>query len=129
MRTALLVIDVQNDFCPGGALAVEDGDAVVPLINQLIPRFDVCVFTQDWHPPSHSSFASSHDGKAPFEFVELSYGEQVLWPDHCVQGSAGAEFHADLDEPARSWSSARATTRHSTRIRPSSKTTMRHQQD
>ena len=98
MSTALLVIDVQNDFCPGGALAVEDGDAVVPLINQLIPRFDVCVFTQDWHPPSHSSFASSHDGKAPFEFVELSYGEQVLWPDHCVQGSAGAEFHADLNQ-------------------------------
>ena len=98
MSTALLVIDVQNDFCPGGALAVEDGDAVVPLINQLIPRFDVCVFTQDWHPPSHSSFASSHDGKAPFEFVELSYGEQLLWPDHCVQGSAGAEFHADLDQ-------------------------------
>ena len=98
MSTALLVIDVQNDFCPGGALAVEDGDAVVPLINQLIPRFDVCVFTQDWHPPSHSSFASSYDGKAPFEFVELSYGEQVLWPDHCVQGSAGAEFHADLNQ-------------------------------
>ena len=98
MSTALLVIDVQNDFCPGGALAVEDGDAVVPLINQLIPRFDVCVFTQDWHPPSHSSFASSYGGKAPFEFVELSYGEQVLWPDHCVQGSAGAEFHADLDQ-------------------------------
>ncbi len=93
---ALVVVDVQNDFCPGGALAVPDGDAVVAVINRIAPRFSARVLTQDWHPPDHRSFASSHPGRAPFETTELSYGEQVLWPDHCVQGSAGAAFHPDL---------------------------------
>ncbi|SEB50781.1 nicotinamidase/pyrazinamidase [Nitratireductor aquibiodomus] len=93
---ALIVIDVQNDFCPGGALAVEDGDAVVPVINGLIGRFDHVVLTQDWHPEGHSSFASSHAGKAPFETVEMPYGTQTLWPDHCVQGTKGAAFHESL---------------------------------
>lgn len=99
---ALLVIDVQNDFCPGGALAVPDGDAVVPLINQLAPRFSHVVMTQDWHPAGHASFAGSHAGKAPFDLVMLDYGDQVLWPDHCVQKTAGADFHADLDLPGAS---------------------------
>jgi nicotinamidase/pyrazinamidase len=93
---ALIVIDIQNDFCPGGALAVADGDAVVPLVNALMPEYQVRVFTQDWHPPGHSSFASSHPGKGPFETVELAYGTQVLWPDHCAQGTPGASFHPDL---------------------------------
>ena len=93
---ALVVIDVQNDFCPGGALAVPDGDAVVPIVNRLAPRFAACILTQDWHPPGHRSFASSHPGRAPFETTELAYGEQVLWPDHCVQGTAGAAFHPGL---------------------------------
>jgi nicotinamidase/pyrazinamidase len=96
--SALLVIDVQNDFCPGGALAVTDGDAVVPLINQLILHSKLCVFTQDWHPAGHSSFASSQPGKAPFDVISMSYGAQVLWPDHCVQGSVGAEFHQNLEQ-------------------------------
>ena len=95
--TALLVIDVQNDFCPGGALAVADGDAVVPVINAMLPDYPVRVFTQDWHPAGHGSFASSHPGKAPFEVTEMPYGAQVLWPDHCVQGSQGAAFHPDLN--------------------------------
>ena len=90
---ALIVIDVQNDFCPGGALAVENGDQVVPVINGLIKRFDHVVLTQDWHPAGHSSFASQH----PFTAIEMPYGEQTLWPDHCVQGSEGAAFHAGLD--------------------------------
>ena len=93
---ALVVVDVQNDFCPGGALAAPDGGAVVAVINRLAPRFSARVLTQDWHPPGHRSFASSHPGRAPFETTELSYGEQVLWPDHCVQGTAGAAFHPDL---------------------------------
>ncbi len=96
-RDLFLVIDVQNDFCPGGALAVADGDAVVPLINALMPRFAHTALTQDWHPGGHSSFASSHAGKAPFESIEAAYGTQTLWPDHCVQGSAGAAFHDGLD--------------------------------
>jgi nicotinamidase/pyrazinamidase len=96
-RDVLVVVDVQNDFCPGGALAVADGDAVVPVANALIRRFEHVVLTQDWHPPGHRSFASSHAGRAPFETIELEYGAQTLWPDHCVQGSAGAAFHADLD--------------------------------
>ena len=96
---ALLVIDVQNDFCPGGALAVADGDAVVPVINRLAGAFTSVLMTQDWHPAGHSSFASSHAGRNPFETVELAYGTQVLWPDHCVQNSAGAAFHKDLDLP------------------------------
>ena len=92
----LLVIDVQNDFCPGGALAVADGDAVVPVINGLAGRFAHVVLTQDWHPPGHSSFASSHPGSAPFETVAMPYGQQTLWPDHCVQGTPGAGFHPQL---------------------------------
>jgi len=92
----LLVIDVQNDFCPGGALAVADGDAVVPVINGLVGRVAHVVLTQDWHPPGHSSFASSHPGSAPFETIAMPYGQQTLWPDHCVQGSPGAAFHPRL---------------------------------
>lgn len=93
----LAVIDVQNDFCPGGALAVPDGDAVVPLINRLIGRFPTVIATQDWHPAGHASFASSHPGRQPFDSIELDYGRQTLWPDHCVQGTPGAAFHPDLD--------------------------------
>ena len=96
MSKALIVIDVQNDFCPCGALAVADGDAVVPYINALMDGFDVRVLTQDWHPAGHSSFASAHAGKDPFGMIDMAYGPQVLWPDHCIQGSAGAAFHKDL---------------------------------
>ena len=92
----LLIIDVQNDFCPGGALAVADGDAVVPVINALSDRFAHRVLTQDWHPAGHSSFASSHPGGQPFGSVTMPYGPQTLWPDHCVQGTPGADFHAGL---------------------------------
>ena len=92
---ALIVVDVQVDFCAGGALAVPDGDAVVEPINRLAAHFPVVVLTQDWHTPGHASFASTHD-KAPFETVELAYGTQMLWPDHCVMASAGADFHPDL---------------------------------
>ena len=98
-RNLLLVIDLQNDFCPGGALAVPDGDATVAVVNRLGQRFSDVALTQDWHPAGHSSFASSHEGRAPYETIEMSYGTQVLWPDHCVQGTRGAEFHADLDLP------------------------------
>ncbi len=94
---ALLVVDVQNDFCPGGALAVPDGDRVVPVINRLIEHFEVVLNTQDWHPDGHHSFASSHEGKKPFDVIQVDYGDQVLWPDHCVQGSKGAAFHPDLN--------------------------------
>ena len=97
MTQALIVIDVQNDFCPGGALAVAGGDEIVPGINALMKDFGAVILTQDWHPRGHSSFASSHEGKAPFEMIEMPYGSQVLWPDHCVQGSQGAAFHADLN--------------------------------
>jgi nicotinamidase/pyrazinamidase len=93
----LVVVDVQNDFMPGGALAVPRGDEVVPVINQLAARFDTVVLTQDWHPRRHVSFASSHPGRKPFETIELSYGTQVLWPDHCVQGTSGSAFHCDLN--------------------------------
>lgn len=96
-QKALIVIDVQNDFCPGGALAVNDGDEIVPLVNHLIASHDHVVLAQDWHPAGHSSFASQHDGKAPFETIEVSYGPQTLWPDHCVQGTGGAKFHPDLE--------------------------------
>ncbi len=96
-QKALIVIDVQNDFCPGGALAVNDGDEIVPLVNHLIASHDHVVLTQDWHPAGHSSFALQHDGKAPFETIEVSYGPQTLWPDHCVQGTGGAKFHPDLE--------------------------------
>ena len=98
--TALIVIDVQNDFCPGGALEVPDGDSVVGTANALMKVAAHPVLTQDWHPANHSSFASSHEGKEPFSTIELSYGTQVLWPDHCVQDSHGAEFHPDLDTGA-----------------------------
>ena len=93
----LIVIDVQNDFCSGGALEVPSGEEVVPVINQLANEFAHWVLTQDWHPAGHHSFASVHDGKSPFETAELDYGTQVLWPDHCIQGTFGAEFHAGLD--------------------------------
>ena len=93
----LLVTDVQNDFLPGGALAVPDGDAIVPIINRLARCFRHVALTQDWHVAGHSSFASSHPGKAPFETIELPYGPQVLWPDHCVQGTAGAQIAPALD--------------------------------
>jgi nicotinamidase/pyrazinamidase len=97
MTAALLLIDIQNDFCLDGALAVPDGDAVVPLANQLVGQFDHVLLTQDWHPPGHSSFASQHAGKSPFEAINLAYGPQTLWPDHCVQGTSGADFHPDLN--------------------------------
>jgi nicotinamidase/pyrazinamidase len=96
-RDVLIAIDVQNDFCPGGALAVPEGDQVVDVINRIACRFRHRLLTQDWHPPGHHSFASSHPGKQPFEATTLAYGEQVLWPDHCVQGSSGADFHARLE--------------------------------
>ena len=96
MTHALIVIDVQNDFCPGGALEVPQGDEILRGINALMPEFDAVVLTQDWHPAGHSSFASSHDGNVPYEVVTMPYGPQVLWPDHCIQGSIGAQFHPDL---------------------------------
>ncbi|WP_284265304.1 bifunctional nicotinamidase/pyrazinamidase [Roseicyclus amphidinii] len=96
MTQALIVIDVQNDFCPGGALAVPEGDLIVPGITALMTEFPVVILTQDWHPAGHSSFASEHPGKAPMEMTEMPYGPQVLWPDHCIQGSIGAQFHPDL---------------------------------
>ena len=98
-RDVLLVIDVQNDFCPGGALAVPGGDEIVPAVNRLAAEFGHVILTQDWHPRGHASFASSHPGKHPFETVELPYGQQILWPDHCVQGTQGAAFHPGLDVP------------------------------
>ncbi|MGY4332982.1 nicotinamidase-related amidase [Bradyrhizobium sp. LB7.2] len=96
-RDVLLVIDVQNDFCTGGALAVPSGEKVVPAINRIAQKFANVVLTQDWHPRDHVSFASNHAGKQPFQTIALDYGAQVLWPSHCVQGTAGAEFHRDLD--------------------------------
>lgn len=96
MPHALLVIDVQNDFCPGGALAVPGGDEVIDPINAMMGDFDAVILTQDWHPAGHSSFVSSHAGKAPFEMIEMPYGPQVLWPDHCQQNTDGAAFHAGL---------------------------------
>lgn len=95
---ALIVIDVQNDFCPGGALAVPQGDAIVQDINALMPDFDAVILTQDWHPAGHSSFASSHEGRAPYDMIDMPYGPQVLWPDHCIQGSMGAKFHTELQQ-------------------------------
>jgi nicotinamidase/pyrazinamidase len=98
-KDALIVVDVQNDFCPGGKLAVQKGDEVVPLVNELAKRFENVVLTQDWHPPGHQSFANSHPGSRPFDSIKLAYGEQVLWPDHCVQGSEGAALNKDLAVP------------------------------
>jgi nicotinamidase/pyrazinamidase len=98
-NAALLVIDVQNDFCPGGALAVADGDAIVPLINQLAAKFETVVLTQDWHPANHISFAAQHPGATPFSQITLPYGPQTMWPTHCVMATPGAEFHQDLAIP------------------------------
>ncbi|MFD2205065.1 bifunctional nicotinamidase/pyrazinamidase [Kiloniella antarctica] len=94
----LLVVDVQNDFCDGGTLAVPNGDQVVPVINGLIDCFHHSIATQDWHPADHQSFASSHENQEPFSTTELSYGSQILWPDHCIQGETGSGFHKDLDQ-------------------------------
>nr|WP_238351693.1 bifunctional nicotinamidase/pyrazinamidase [Pseudomonas sp. SWRI99] len=98
-RTALLVIDVQNDFIPGGQLPVPEGDQIVPLVNLIARQFRQVVIAQDWHPRGHISFASSHAGRQPYDVIELPYGEQTLWPEHCVQASAGAELHPQLDLP------------------------------
>jgi nicotinamidase/pyrazinamidase len=98
-RNVLVIVDVQNDFCPGGALAVPRGDEIVPAVNRLGAEFAHMVLTQDWHPRGHASFASSHPGRQPFDTIDLSYGKQILWPDHCVQGTRGAEFHPDLKVP------------------------------
>lgn len=98
-RDVLLVVDMQNDFMPGGALAVPGGDEVVPVVNALARGFANVVLTQDWHPPRHISFASTHAGRRPFERMRLPYGDQILWPDHCVQGTSGAALHADLAIP------------------------------
>ncbi|MBV8889081.1 MAG: bifunctional nicotinamidase/pyrazinamidase [Alphaproteobacteria bacterium] len=96
-REVLVIVDVQNDFCPGGALAVPHGDEVVPAVNRLATRFAHIVLTQDWHPADHASFAASHPGRRPFETIAMPYGDQTLWPPHCVQGSHGAAFHPGLD--------------------------------
>jgi nicotinamidase/pyrazinamidase len=98
---ALIVIDIQNDFCPAGALAVNGGDEIIPAVNHLINEFEHVILTQDWHPAGHSSFSSSHPGMNPFDIVQVSYGAQTLWPDHCLQGTKGAEFH-----PALEWTKA-----------------------
>src|SRR5712671_28479 len=98
-RDVLIVTDPQVDFCPGGALAVPEGDAIIPVVNRLARRFAHVVITQDWHPPGHMSFASAHPGKQPFETIQVGYGPQTLWPDHCVQGTPGAAFHPALDIP------------------------------
>jgi nicotinamidase/pyrazinamidase len=95
----LVVTDVQNDFCPGGTLAVPEGDAVISVIHRVAPLFEHVILTQDWHSPQHMSFAHAHPGRQPFEDIEVSYGSQTLWPDHCVQGTRGAEFHPDLHLP------------------------------
>jgi nicotinamidase/pyrazinamidase len=94
-----VVVDIQNDFCPGGALAVPRGDEVVPLVNAIARRFRHVVLTQDWHPPRHQSFASEHPGRRPYETVTMPYGPQILWPDHCIEGTRGAAFRDDLDIP------------------------------
>jgi len=96
-KTALVIIDVQYDFCPGGALAVADGDAVVPIVNRLQSAFPLRILTQDWHPADHMSFADNHQGAEPFSMTEMPYGPQVLWPSHCIQGTQGAELHKDLE--------------------------------
>lgn len=97
MKRALIIVDVQNDFIPGGALPTRNGEEVVPVINRVEPLFELVVATQDWHPPNHGSFASNHPGHKPGEVIELDGLQQILWPDHCVQGSRGAEFHRELD--------------------------------
>jgi len=97
-REALIVVDVQNDFCPGGALAVERGDAILPHVNRLINRFSHVILTQDWHPHGHKSFASAHQEMQPFQTIAMPYGLQTLWPDHCIAGTPGAEFHTQLEK-------------------------------
>ena len=97
MKTALLIIDIQNDFCPAGALEVAGGNEIISDINHEMKKYECVVLTQDWHPKGHSSFAMSHEGKNPLDVVEMPYGDQVLWPEHCVQGSQGAEFHCELN--------------------------------
>ncbi len=97
MKTALLIIDIQNDFCPAGALEVAGGNEIISDINQEMKKYECVVLTQDWHPKEHLSFAMSHEGKNPLDVVEMPYGDQVLWPEHCVQGSQGAEFHCELN--------------------------------
>ncbi len=121
----LLVIDMQRDFCGGGALAVPGADEIVPLVNRAARSFKHVVLTQDWHPPGHHSFASTHSGRRPFEAIEVDYGLQILWPDHCVQGTSGAEFHGALDMPHAELIYARDIIRTSIPIRPFSKTTKR----
>lgn len=108
---ALIVIDVQNDFCSGGALAVSGGDEIMPLVNDLIRNTEHVVLTQDWHPAGHSSFASSHQGRNPYETIAMPYGPQTLWPDHCIQGSKGADFHTGL-----AWSKAEMVIRKGYRL-------------
>lgn len=98
-RDVLIVVDIQNDFCPGGPLSVPRGDEIIPLINRLARRFPNVVLTQDWHPPDHLSFASTHPGKKPYDSIIVDYGPQILWPDHCVRTTPGADFHKDLDIP------------------------------
>jgi len=98
-KSVLIVVDVQNCFLPGGSLAVKDGDQIIPVINRIAQKFAHVVLTQDWHTPGHVSFASAHPGKSPFEVIKLSYGDQVLWPDHCVQGTAGADISKDISIP------------------------------
>ena len=108
---ALVVVDVQNDFCPGGALAVDRGDEIIPTVNRLIDESEHVILTQDWHPANHSSFASTHAHTQPFDTIEMAYGPQTLWPDHCVQGGHGADFHADLQ-----WTRAQLVIRKGFRI-------------
>jgi len=98
-QEVLIIVDVQNDFCPDGALAVPSGDEIIPAVNRLAAEFAHVILTQDWHPRGQSSFASSHPGKQPFDTIEVAYGQQILWPDHCVQGTVGASFHSRLDVP------------------------------
>src|SRR5215510_15062062 len=98
-RDVLLIVDVQNDFCPGGSLAVPVGDEIVPVVNRLAADFPHVILTQDWHPRGHASFASSHPGKQPYDIIEAPYGQQILWPDHCVQETRGAAFHPNLEAP------------------------------
>lgn len=94
---ALVLVDIQNDFCPGGALGIDGGDEIVAIANRLMHDFDHVILTQDWHPPDHRSFASSHPGQDPFTEISTAYGRQILWPDHCIQGTSGADFHPNLD--------------------------------
>jgi hypothetical protein len=122
-RDGLLVIDVQIDFMPGGALEVPGGTEVIPIVNALVPRFKHVVLSQDWHPPKHSSFASQHDGKSPYDEMQMPYGAQTLWPDHCVQNTPGSAFHADLAIPAGARVCRKGYRRTSTRTARSSRTT------